>query len=275
MGGLTQLLRARGIEQLQTEQGMKIFWLLTSFIQIRSLTLLEDDDLDFVRVLIDILQQSGQVRVQELVSLAKYTNETISMVAVINSALAEADTNYDGAKLRKILVDAIKLEAHLVETVIENIPEASSHPFDVYVNNQYRGCYIRMLQLILDLTFLIQRNEYQAADDVLLNAVQERSLKAIQTQVKLIFDTLPFILGPNLGHPDSGEGKAKSSTTDRLVGWSDVLRLLWPLRAIATRPQYILEHQATYLSQVEQHVSSTYGIGSHDFEFPDAQAAVM
>lgn len=253
------MLSARGMDQTQTENGLKIFWLLISFVQVKSLTLGEDNA-NIVAGSIETLLRSGQLQNPEVLDLAQYTNETISMVATISEALLEAGLNYDSVKLRSILANAVKLQAHMEETVIESLPILPTNPFDAYSNNQYRGCYIRLLQLILDLISTIRNWEFDTENDVLLNALQQKCIDGIRRQAALIFDSLPFILGSKF---DATQVTSLSKTLSPEIpmSWSNVLRLLWPLRTISARLHYISDDQVQYLLRVMQYICKNYGIG--------------
>lgn len=257
---MTQLLSARGIDQTQTENGLKIFWLLISFVQIKSLALGEDNA-NFVTGSIEALLKSSQSQNPEVLHLAKYTNETISMVATISEALLEAGLNYDSVKLRNILTDAVKLQAHMEGTVIETLPILPTNAFDAYSNNQYRGCYIRLLQLILDLISTIRNWEFDTENDVLLNSLQQKSINGIRRQAALIFDSLPFILGSKFDAMQV-TGLSENIPSGAPMSWSNVLRLLWPLRTISARLHYISDDQVQYLLKVMQYICKNYGIGN-------------
>lgn len=262
-----QLLHARGVDQVESEQGTKIFLLLVVLVQIRCLTTMEGD-MTFFKSCLQNVRLLDHVRVADLLEVTNFTSVTIDAVVNINLALNRSRNHYDQSALRRVLIDVVELEASLYTTTLESALQTTTSPFDVMLSNQYRTSYIRMLQLVLELVETIQSHDTTAAGDFFLESTYSKFACAISTQAELVLDILPMVLGPNFLSDQAGAEQTETPLFDRATSWSDILRLLWPLRMIALGPQYIRSEQFDRISQALQHISKKYGIGRCVEGFP-------
>lgn len=250
----------RGPDQLQTSAGRQIFWLLAVSTQIKSL-LGGNEYPAFINSWLDDFHTQNPETDVDFVRLSNFVSQIASLMAEIQQHNESPILLLAGPDVPELWSRVQALEAILNQALFDR-PLGEPVDLDaVFLHNQYRACFIRLAQCFLDLigSDLVQQGPDTDHDQV--NSALFQLTSDVQSLSAATISTVPYVLGSGFGAVfEDIQPPQPGKVTNRPVGWFDVLRLLWPLRFMASRRHILGQTQFDYVYTVLQHISSRYGI---------------
>lgn len=258
--GSVELLRLRGPNQLHTASGRSIFFMLAASTQIRTLITGEEYPAfvqDWLLASQDKLSGPGL----DFLHLNNFACDAASVASQAREALNIDDTDFLSWRITDLWTRLLGLQVTLNQALTTHSLGEPVNLDNIHISNHYRTLCLRAGQHMLE---LVQTREIRDCNHSLLeqNAGLSLSLHGmIQSLVDGTLSTASIVLGPQVINQDRRNSLPRgSSKCNRPIYWCDILKLLWPLRILNSRNQFLRDDQAETARSMLRRVSEDFCI---------------
>ena len=271
--GLLNLLRLRGPDQLQTEAGRGIFWLLATSTQIMSL-ISGTRYPAFTQTWLDDFRSTNPDCDTYLFQLNIFAGRATSVAAQARQSQQPQGPMSDLPSVTELWTQVQALETELNLALQEQRVEEPINLQKLFLNNQYRAYYVRTLQIVQD---SVRSNDIKGNDISYYNKISTilgQISTGIQSSTDAILENVFCILGPTSGMSLPATSDFSTGwTLERPVCWADVFRLVWPLRTVILRSSILSELQLQNVQSALQYIGTKYclrtAVAPYPSEYPD------
>lgn len=266
--GLASLLRVRGPSQLNTRTGQQIFWQLATAAQIQALVAGTPYP-DYIYPWLDQLDSTAIATYANSIEVTRFADRAAKLLAKINAAqtMSNIRTLEDTHEnITRLWTDVSSLGMSAWQALIDDddvVKQGCPLRADIgkiHLSNQYRICFIEILQAMLDLIQAFSSQDEELYDSTAIFYVSTQVNEQHRTFVSAVLKAAQLILNQDMSGASGEFPGGDASTKTCSICWTDGLRLLWPLRSIASRKSMLEEWQVRAVEAALEILSTRFSI---------------
>lgn len=258
--GLTELLRLRGSDQLDTPAGRTIFTILAKNTQTRTLITGEDFP-EFIKDWSRLLAPRDRPSIPSrdfFHMSSEFAYEMANIATQAREAMATDDPHFLSWNITDLWSRLLAFRPTLNQALYDYPIGEPANADNVYFSNHYRTLYTRALQHVLEFVEARQISHGNVLPSEQVASIALTIHNMIQSLADEILSTASIVLAPWLAKKGRRGSKPPNPHTDRPVNWTDILKLLWPMRILGCRKYLLTEDQAELTERILQCMSENF-----------------
>lgn len=266
--GLASLLRVRGPSQLNTRMGQQLFWQLATAAQIQALVAGTPYP-NYIYPWLDKLDSTAIALYANSIDVTRFADRVARLLAKINAARPNSDIRTPEDTIDNITnlwTDASSLGNSARQALTDDgdiVRQGCPLRADIgtiHLSNQYRICFIEILQAMLDLIQAYGLQDDELYHSTAMSYVSTQVNEQHRTFVSAVLKAAQLILNQDMPRTSEESAGGGINTNTCSICWTDGLRLLWPLRSIASRKSMLEEWQVRMVEAALEILSTRFSI---------------